>query len=292
MENNTFGNTSIKVNRLGFGAGQIGDGSISDQKVDIILNNVLDSGINLIDTARGYGLSEERIGKILKHRRDEFVLSTKVGYDIPGYQNWTYDIIIAGVENALKLLQTDYLDIVHLHSCELKILQSGEVIEALEKTKVQGKVRYIGYSGENKELQFAIESDRFDCIQTSVNICDQRDIDTLLVKAKEKGIGIIGKRPLANAPWKYKEFPSGQYVEEYWSRWKKMDLKFDMPWDEVFLRFAVYHGNVNTCIFGTANPDRLKHNIDVVNQGPLEESTVHYIKNTFKNHDDDWIGQI
>ena len=292
MENNTFGNTSIKVNRLGFGAGQIGDGSISDQKVDIILNNVLDSGINLIDTARGYGLSEERIGKILKHRRDEFVLSTKVGYDIPGYQNWTYDIIIAGVENALKLLQTDYLDIVHLHSCELKILQSGEVIEALEKTKVQGKVRYIGYSGENKELQFAIESDRFDCIQTSVNICDQRDIDTLLVKAKGKGIGIIGKRPLANAPWKYKEFPSGQYVEEYWSRWKKMDLKFDMPWDEVFLRFAVYHGNVNTCIFGTANPDRLKHNIDVVNQGPLEESTVHYIKNTFKNHDDDWIGQI
>jgi aryl-alcohol dehydrogenase-like predicted oxidoreductase len=287
-----FGNTNLQITRLGFGAGQIGDASIPGEKVESILNNTLDYGINLIDTARGYGLSEERIGKFLKHRRSEFVLSTKVGYDIPGYQNWTYEIVIAGVENALKVLKTDYLDIVHLHSCELDVLQSGEVIEALEKTKEQGKVRYTAYSGENEELGYAINTGKFDSIQTSVNICDQRDIDSLLVYAKEKGLGIIGKRPLANAPWRYKEFPAGQYAEEYWKRWKKMDLKFELPWDEVFLRFAAYHGNVHTCIFGTANPDRLKQNIDIVNKGPLEEDTVHYIKKTFKNNDDQWIGQI
>ena len=77
-------------------------------------------------------------------------------------------------------MQTDYLDIVHLHSCELNILKLGEVIEALEKAKEQGKVKCIAYSGENEELNFAVNSNRFDGIQTSVNICDQRNIDEIL----------------------------------------------------------------------------------------------------------------
>ena len=215
MKYNLFGKTGLNVSTIGFGAGLIGDTSISDKAVDSLLNTVLDCGINLIDTARGYGLSEERIGKFLKSRRKEFILSTKVGYDIHDYENWTYEIIIAGIENALRLLQTDYLDIVHLHSCELNILKSGNVIEALEKAKEQGKVRCLAYSGENEEVNFAVETNRFDNIQTSVNICDQRDIKTLISEAKQKGMGIIAKRPLANAPWRFKDCPTGHYAEEY-----------------------------------------------------------------------------
>ena len=292
MKYNLFGKTGLNVSTIGFGAGLIGDTSISDKAVDSLLNTVLDCGINLIDTARGYGLSEERIGKFLKSRRKEFILSTKVGYDIHDYENWTYEIIIAGIENALRLLQTDYLDIVHLHSCELNILKSGNVIEALEKAKEQGKVKCLAYSGENEELNFAVETNRFDNIQTSVNICDQRDIKTLISEAKQKGMGIIAKRPLANAPWRFKDCPTGHYAEEYWKRWKTMNLNFDLSWDEIALRFTAYSTNVDTCIVGTTNEKHLQNNIKIIDKGSLTDSIVSEIKNSFIQNDDNWIGQV
>ena len=107
-----FGNTGLKVSALGFGAGEIGDYAVSENDSERILNAVLDLGVNLIDTARGYFASEERIGKYISHRRKEFILSTKVGYSIEGYADWSYDIILAGVDNALRLMKTDYIDIV------------------------------------------------------------------------------------------------------------------------------------------------------------------------------------
>lgn len=153
-----FGNTGLKVSALGFGAGEIGDYAVSERDSEKILNTVLDLGINFIDTARGYFASEERIGKYISNRRKEFILSTKVGYGIEGYTDWSYDIICAGVENALRLMKTDYIDIVHFHSCDLNTLQRGEVIEALHKIIEQGKVRVAAYSGENEELKFAVDS--------------------------------------------------------------------------------------------------------------------------------------
>lgn len=147
----------------------------------------MDLGINLIDTARGYYASEERIGKYISYRRKEFILSTKVGYSIEGYADWSYDIILAGVDNALRLMKTDYIDIVHLHSCDLNSLQRGEVIEALNKTIEQGKVRVAAYSGENEELKFAVDSNKFGSVQTSINICDQIDLDASIKQAKKRG---------------------------------------------------------------------------------------------------------
>jgi aryl-alcohol dehydrogenase-like predicted oxidoreductase len=278
MNNNIFGTTNLEVTPLGFGAGLFGDDTIPEKDVESFFNSVLDSGINFIDTARGYGLSEERIGKYLSHRRDEYVLSTKVGYDIPRYENWTSDIITAGIENALRLLQTDYLDIVHLHSCELNILKLGEVIEALGKAKEQGKARCIAYSGENEELKYAVETNRFDSIQTSVNICDQCDIDTILPHAKEQGLGIIAKRPLANAPWRYVELPKGQYVEEYLKCWITLNLEFDLPWDEVALRFTAFSANVDTCIVGTTKETNLKRNIEIIEKGHLPQDIIGSVK--------------
>ena len=112
----TFAGEDIKVSALGYGAGLIGISDLDNNSVEVLLNSVLDLGINLIDTARGYGLSEERIGQFISHRRKEFILSTKVGYDIPGTTDWTYDCIIKGIDAALVKPRTDYIDIVHLHS--------------------------------------------------------------------------------------------------------------------------------------------------------------------------------
>jgi aryl-alcohol dehydrogenase-like predicted oxidoreductase len=287
-----LGNTGLKVSALGFGAGEIGDYNITEKDSDSLLNSALDLGINLIDTARGYFASEERIGKYISHRRKDFILSTKVGYDIDGYKNWTYDIIIAGIDEALKLMKTDYIDIVHLHSCDLEVLRKKEVIEALLKTVEQGKVRFAAYSGENEELKFAVDSNYFDCIQTSINICDQIDLDGSIKIAKQKGMGVIAKRPIANAPWRFSERPVGEYVEEYWHRWKTMNLHEQRNWLDTFLRFSVFADGVDSAIVGTTSLEHLKSNIKIIEQGPLDPELNQLLIERFKAHNKNWRGEV
>lgn len=287
-----FGNTELKISALGFGAGEIGDYAVSESDSEKILNTVLDLGINLIDTARGYYASEERIGKYISHRRNEFILSTKVGYGIEGYADWSYDIILAGVDNALRLMKTDYLDIVHLHSCDLETLKRGDVINALQKTVEQGKVRVAAYSGENEELKFAVDSDSFGSIQTSINICDQIDIDGSIKQSKEKGMGVIAKRPIANAPWRFSERPVGHYCEEYWHRWKTMNLPEQKNWLDTFLRFTVFANGVDSAIVGTTNIDHIKSNIKIIEQGSLNIGLYNLIRESFKSHNQNWRGEV
>lgn len=284
-----FGNTGLKVSALGFGAGQIGDYNVPEKQVEHLLNTALDSGINLIDTARGYYASEERIGKYISHRRNEFVLSTKVGYGIAGFNDWSYDIIPAGVDEALKILKTDYIDIVHLHSCDIEILKRGEVIEALHKTIENGKVRVAAYTGENEELKFAVDSNSFGSIMTSVNICDQLDIDGSIKSAEEKGIGVIAKRPLANAPWRFADRPYDNYVETYWLRWKEMNLPEQEDWLDTFIRFSVFTEGIDSAIVGTRNPDHLQQCISSIEKGPLAEDIYRLIRNSFNP---DWRGEV
>jgi aryl-alcohol dehydrogenase-like predicted oxidoreductase len=284
-----FGNTGFKVSALGFGAGQIGDYNVPEKQVEHLLNIALDSGINLIDTARGYYTSEERIGKYISHRRNEFILSTKVGYGIEGFQDWTYDIIIAGVDEALKILRTDYIDIIHLHSCSLEILKPGEVIDALNKTVESGKVRVAAYTGENEELKFAVDSNSFGSIMKSVNICDQVDIDGSIKSAKEKGMGVVAKRPLANAPWRFADRPYGNYAETYWLRWKEMNLPEIDDWQDTFIRFSAYTDGVDSAIVGSTNLEHLKQNIRSIEKGPLPDDLYNLIRNSFNS---DWRGEV
>ena len=105
-------------------------------------------------------------------------------------------------------------------------------------------------------------------------------------------MGIIAKRALANAPWLYNQLPRGLYVEEYWKRWKTMNMEFDLPWIEIALRFAVFSSNADTCIIGTTNAKHLQNNIEILEKGPLPLSILTEIKNTFKTFDNNWTGQI
>jgi aryl-alcohol dehydrogenase-like predicted oxidoreductase len=259
-----------------------------------LLNTAIDLGITLVDTARSYGLSEERIGRYLGRRRKEFLLSTKVGYGIPGYDNWTYDCVRAGIEEALRLLRTDCIDIVHLHSCPQTTLEWGEPLRALEDGVTAGKVRVVGYSGENEALDWAVESGRFDAVEHSVSICDQRIIDGNLQREKEKGLGVIAKRPVANTPWQFSECPVSHYAEEYWWRWKTMDLNpRGLDWQEIALRFAAFTPGVHSCVVGTVSAEHLKKNIEIVKKGPLPTDFCEEIRTSFKNSDPGWwIGQV
>jgi aryl-alcohol dehydrogenase-like predicted oxidoreductase len=293
MEKRKFGNTGLEVSTLGFGAMHLGNARVDDATADRMLNEVLDLGINLIDTARSYGQSERRIGQFISHRRSEFILSTKVGYDVQWQPDWTYEAVTGGIEQALKLMKTETIDIVHLHSCSLDILRKGDVIRGLEKQKKEGKVRFIAYSGENEALKYAVSTGRFDSIQASVNICDQRIIDDLLPEAIQRDLGVIAKRPIANAPWRHSSPPVGHNSVEYWHRLKKMSIDpHGMDWLELALRFTAFTKGVSTFIAGTSSTDHLKENLRALEKGPLAPDIIQHIRSEFQKNDDNWLGLI
>ena len=199
-------------------------------------------------------------------------------------------MIHAGIDEALRLLQTDFIDIVHFHSCPVWVLERGEIIDALHAAIRAGKVRVAGYSGDNEALEWAVRSGRFGCVETSVNICDQRFIDNPLPVAIERGIGVIAKRPVCNAPWRFQERPHGHYAEEYWHRWKTMNIDpHGVDWNEIALRFVTNLNGVHSSIVGTGNVEHLQRNAAMVSKGPLPDEMVAAIRSAFKKWDQNWI---
>lgn len=288
-----FGGTGLRASRLGLGAGQLGDEALGDAQAGELLHAALELGIRLIDTAPSYGISEERIGRHLSTRRHEFVLSTKVGYGIEGVPDWTGACITRGIDRALQRLRTEHIDIVLLHSCDLQVLQRGEVIEALDRARQAGKMAVAGYSGENEALRFALRSGRFGCIETSINLCDQKNLDDVVQQAQAAGLGIIAKRPIANAPWRFVERPVGHYAEEYWLRWKTMNIDTQgQDWQELALRFAAWHTGAHSCIVGTTSIEHLRHNVRIVDKGPLPAAWVASARDAFKRCGEHWHGQV
>ena len=123
-----------------------------------------------------YNDSESIVGKSVGHRREEYFLATKAGTGrtTSPDSEWTYEKIKTSVEKSLKNLQTDVIDLVQLHSCETHLLEQGDVIRALQDCKIEGKTRFIGYSGDNEAADWAVRSNLFDTLQTSYSLSDQR----------------------------------------------------------------------------------------------------------------------
>src|SRR5206468_6921173 len=111
----------------------------------------------------------------------------------------------------------DHVDLVQLHSCSLDVLKRGDAIGALERARERGWTRYIGYSGDGAAARYAIETGRFDTLQTSVSIADQEALELTLPLAREREMGVIAKRPLANVAWTFTRRPDSYYVD-YWDR--------------------------------------------------------------------------
>lgn len=294
-----FGATGLQVSALGFGAMHLNDERTSEAEAGALLNAVLDLGITLIDTARSYGLSEARIGRHLAHRRREFLLSTKLGYGVEGVPDWTYDCIVQGVERALRLMRTDVIDISHLHSCPLETLQRGDVVRALDDCRRAGKIRVAAYSGENAELDFALAEPVFGAVQTSVSVCDQANVAARLDRARERGVGVIAKRPLAGAIWRHAHRPDDFAEGQYWDRWQAMglealrqDLAPDMAPDEMALRFAAWLPGVGSVIAGTRRLENVQRNLAAVARGPLPEPLQQALLARFAPHAARWPGLI
>lgn len=286
-----YGKSGLMVSVLGLGTIPIGNPDLDEASVGALLNAALDAGITLFDTAPSYGRSEERIGRHLASRREDIVISTKLGYGVDGLEDWTGPCITAGVEQALRRLRTGRIDIAHLHSCPRAILERGEVIDALERAKHDGKVRAIAYSGDNDDLAYAVATGRFDGFMASLNICDQRVIDDVLPNIATHGF--IAKRPAANYPWRFNEQPLGDYGEEYWLRWRAMELSnHGHDWGEVAIRFALTPPQVSSAIIGTGSIAHLLQNIAWAKADGLKADWFGELRTAFQQHDRDWLGQV
>lgn len=297
MEKRKFGKTDMSVSVLGFGGAEIGFNPNQTQTdVNELLNSALDAGLNLIDTAAGYLKSEQMIGEAVGKRRKDFYLITKCGA-LDGFtrSDWSKKGILETIETSLRNLKTDYLDIAQLHSCDAETLRRGDAIEGLQRAQEKGYTRYIGYSGDNDDAKFAIEMDVFDSLQTSVSVADQTPIDGNIKRAVEKGLGVIAKRPIANAVWRHKEKPSESYHHEYWDRIQK--LKFDFTNKSLeeatatALRFTLSIPGVDVAIVGTTQPKRWQENANYVAEGNLSNEEYEAIRERWREvADESWVG--
>jgi aryl-alcohol dehydrogenase-like predicted oxidoreductase len=278
-----LGISGIAVSVLGFGAGHIGGG---DADFASLLDLAFDLGIDFFDSAKSYGASEERLGRWAKTRRDQVVLSTKCGYGVDGVDDWTSECVRLGIDQALGRMHTDYIDVMHLHSCPRDVLERGEVPNALLAAKRAGKIRAIAYSGDNDGRAAALALGVFDVIQTSFNFCDQNlPVD---------GGKVIAKRPLANAPWRFSERPHhAPDVSEYWHRYKTLALEIgELAWEELALRFVIHTPAVATAIVGTANPEHLRQLAAYAQKEPLPAPVLAHIRERYTHWGRDWPGVV
>lgn len=287
-----LGKTGLQVSALGLGAGGLGDETLPEAAAEELLGTALDHGITLIDTARSYGVSEERIGRYLSHRRSDFVLSTKGGYGAPGAEDWTGGAVSAGIDLALKAMQTDWIDIFHLHSCPKDVARREDIGLALERAKEAGKVRVIAYSGEGDALASAVRDGRFGAIQCSVNIFDQANLEDTLLRASHGGTGVLAKRSIANAVWRHVSWPEGDHAE-YWERMHAMQVAPGPDgWLDLALRFSAFAPGVSCALVGTTGASHLAECADIVEKGDIPWDLRKRVETSFSVKSRGWGGKI
>jgi len=298
VERRRLGKTDIMASVLGFGGAEIGYQRVSGRTVARLLGEALDAGLNVIDTAECYDDSEALVGRAISSRRREVYLFTKCGHARGwGRADWRPAPLLASVERSLRRLATDYLDLIQLHSCSLAELQQGDAIGALERAREQGRVRYIGYSGDGEAARYAIECGRFDTLQTSVSIADQEALELTLPLARGRQMGVIAKRPLANVAWLHAKKPAEPYYHAYWSRLRALDYDFlEAKPDSAAataLRFTLTVPGVHTAIVGTTKPERWQQNAASLEAGALPMAEFERIRARWREvAKTSWTGQV
>jgi aryl-alcohol dehydrogenase-like predicted oxidoreductase len=310
IKKHAFGTTGMQVGAVGFGAAEIGFERATDQTVDALLGAALDMGINVIDTAAMYADSEEKIGRALLGRRNQVLLFTKCGLCLPPrlsltgfllrshrklrrsigladqYESlgWHPRALEWNIEQSLRRLKTDCIDLIQLHSCSEETLRQGEVIEVLHRARKAGKARHVGYSSDGEAALYAIQCGQFEAVQISINIADQKPLDLAVPLAIEHGIGVIAKRPIANGLWRTSHRPDFIHHQAYWDRLQKLQYDF-LQGERAFetaLRFTLSVPGVHTAIVGTTNPAHVLQNAKYAATGFLDQEEFEMIRARWK----------
>ena len=192
MEYITLGKTGLRVSKMGFGGIPIQ--RVTAEEAKALLEAVEAAGVNYIDTARGYTVSEELIGQAIKGRRDKFVLATKsMARD--------REAMAKDIETSLGNLRTDYIDLYQIHNPSVQQLEQvcapGGALEALLEAKEAGRIGHLGLTAHSLEVfQRALELEWVETVMFPYNIVENQGAD-LMEQAAEKNVGFIGMKPLA-----------------------------------------------------------------------------------------------
>ncbi len=315
MQYTQLGKRGPMVSTIGFGAWAIGGmnwGKTDDEVSRRALNEALDQGVTLIDTADvyGFGHSEELIAQVIKHRgKGNVIIATKAGNDFyfateeddQGYgpirQNYEKDYIIYAAEQSLKRLGVEALDILQLHSPDLDKLERDEPWLALEQLKRDGKILHAGLSIQSfKETEQAhlldLHHDILDSIQVRYNLLEREAEKVLFPKAMQYGIGVIVRIPLLfglltgkfDRNTKFtgddhrKMNLSPEKLEKYLTQLEKMKSLFehypDQTMAQVSLRFCLSHPACHTAIPGAKTPQQVRDNCAASDLGPIPQELI------------------
>ena len=232
MEYRILGKTGLKISRLGFGG-------IPIQRIDaegtkVLMHQLKDAGVNFIDTARGYTVSEEYLGYALEGIREDFVIATKS-------MSRTKEAMAADIDISLKNLRTDYIDLYQVHNATPEQLQQvvapGGALEALQEAKAAGKIGHIGLTAHSLDtFKMALDMDWVETFMFPYNIVETQ-AEKLIAEAAKKNIGFIDMKPLA-----------GGAIEDA----------------TLALRYICANPNVTVVIPGMAEPKELQQNIAAV----------------------------
>ncbi|MFP4106554.1 MAG: aldo/keto reductase [Phycisphaerae bacterium] len=306
MEKRQLGRTGLSVSVLGYGSAAVGSAAAADRNAAAeTLRTLLDGGVNLVDTAQVYPGSEEFIGRELADRRDELVLVSKCGHHdvLPDGRLRSRRIGQEDIDQALRRLRTDYLDVMLLHSYDRDLLEQGEALDVLVRAREAGKIGHIGYSGDNETAAYAASLDCVSVVEMSVNLADQANLESVLPEARKRDIGVIVKRPLANAAWRLLQSDDGvePHVQPYVERLRTMGLApancglGEADWAELALRFVLSLDGLHVAIVGTTNPRNAQANLAAAQKGPLPADAIGCIRNAFeqarRQAEEPWPGQ-
>jgi aryl-alcohol dehydrogenase-like predicted oxidoreductase len=293
----TLGRTDATVTKLAFGAMELRSPRLDAAEVDRLLNAVLDAGINLIDTSPDYGSSEEHIGRAISSRRTEYFLASKCGCPVAGAVGesgpagrehvFTRANVRAGVEQSLRRMRTDHLDLVQFHqSPSPATLAAHDAVGELIDLRDEGKIRFLGISGTLPNLPEQIALGVFDAYQIPYSAVE-RDHEGAITAAAQAGGGTIIRGGVARGfPEPRPDYPE-QYqrmIRERNSRFEQTDIEDLLEGAspmEFMLRFTISHPDMHTTIVGTKNAEHLASNIAAAAKGPLPADIYEAAKQRF-----------
>lgn len=285
-----LGKTGLTVSVLGMGAVQIGRPAVSEREAEAVIRTMLELGINFVDTAAMYKLSEERLGRYLEKHRDKVIVATKCGdYNVVEdgqfrtVKDYTRSGVLRTIDRSRMKLRADRIDIVQFHGLPADRGQRREAIEALLEAREKGWVRFVGVSmdatpGADDDLW------KPDVQEFTYNVLQQEADATILPAMMDRGIGTIIKCPIANAVYLMKERPDGTYFADSWDRAQRMDVRAlagSIPPAEFALRFTLSHPGVHTAIVGATRCENMAANAKAVDRGPLPEALIREAKLCF-----------
>jgi len=329
MQTRPFGRTGWQVARIGFGGWAIGSawGAVTEADSMAALHEALDRGVTFLDTADVYGdhASERLIARVLRERRrrgqDAPVVATKIGRRLPSQQaaNYTYDNLAPFVEDCLRSLAVDVLDLVQLHCPSTETYYRPEVFAAMDRLQREGKLRHYGVSVEKVEEGLkALEYPGVVSVQIIFNMFRQRPAERFLALAQQRQVAVIARVPLASGLLTGKFGPGTQFAPDDHRQFNRHGESFDVgetfagvPYDEGLaaveelrpllpagatmaqfaLRWVLMHEAVSVVIPGARNAGQARMNVAAGSLAPLSPATMAQIRAIYERRIKPYVHQ-